>query len=284
MAKEEHAAQVQILTHLLRAPLTLRLVERMRFPVGPGARDTVISTSRLILILDGELEYAFEGQTRALSAGTQLFVPAWCRRSWSVPEGKHCEICWVEYDDEPRDFAISTCYAQELTPAQQGQAAREHSVLHRRWGKCRGHPDSAAMDTLQMEAQFKGILAGFWAEAAPLMQGEPSQGLLLHPAIKQALHHIDDHFTEPDVLQGLPRQCGLTPNYFRERFRGAMACTPGEYLKRLRMRQARYLLHSTDWQHKRIAAEVGYPDALYFSKAYRQFWGHSPREETSRGA
>ena len=83
----------------------------------------------------------------------------------------------------------------------------------------------------------------------------------------------------PDVLERLREECDLTPNYFRLRFREVMACSPGEYVKRLRLRQARYLLYATDWQHKRIGAAVGYGDALCFSRLYREFWGRTPTAE-----
>jgi len=58
-----------------------------------------------------------------------------------------------------------------------------------------------------------------------------------------------------------------------------MKCSPQDYLQRLRLRHARHLIHSTQWQQKRIAIEVGYDDPLYFSRLYTRFWGHPPSAE-----
>ncbi len=64
-------------------------------------------------------------------------------------------------------------------------------------------------------------------------------------------------------------------------FKLALQCSPHEYLQRLHLRRARFLLHSTQWQQKRIASEVGYEDAMYFSRLYHRFWGHAPSHERS---
>jgi len=52
--------------------------------------------------------------------------------------------------------------------------------------------------------------------------------------------------------------------------------SPGQYLKRLRVHRAAQLLDTTNLPIKDIAGEVGYQDALYFSRVFRQVHEQSP--------
>jgi transcriptional regulator GlxA family with amidase domain len=101
----------------------------------------------------------------------------------------------------------------------------------------------------------------------------------IHPRIKEVLRWVHDHFAERDALTQLMQVAELSPNYLRGLFLDAALCTPHEYIERLRLRHARYLLRESNWQMKRIAAEVGYDDPLYFSRLYRRFWKYPPSAE-----
>ncbi|KXB41240.1 transcriptional regulator, AraC family [Amygdalobacter nucleatus] len=50
-----------------------------------------------------------------------------------------------------------------------------------------------------------------------------------------------------------------------------------EYITNLRMEKARELLLGTDWLIKDIAKEVGYANALYFSRVFKQTFNVSPQ-------
>ncbi|MBC2595496.1 helix-turn-helix transcriptional regulator [Ruficoccus amylovorans] len=270
-----------LLARVLRSPVAVTRVGQRHYTAGPGAHDEVVTTCRLILLLAGSMRYTVEGRSFVLEAGTQIFVPAWTRRMWSTPLEHGCEIAWCEFDDDPVEFGPGHCFCRTPGRAAFAREKRALAELARLW---QAHTRSADDPLLRLglEAALKPMLARFWQEAAPVLaQDGIEQARPPHPQVRQALRWLEEHFCEPDALARLEAACGLTPNYFRERFREAMMCTPGEYLQRLRLRRARYLIHATGWQHKRIAAEVGYADPLYFSRLYRRFWGHPPSAELS---
>ena len=55
-------------------------------------------------------------------------------------------------------------------------------------------------------------------------------------------------------------------------------CTPMEYLLRFRIEQSKLLLMQTDWTVARIAEEVGFNQAPYFSSCFSRLEGMSPRQ------
>lgn len=268
-----------MLARLLRIPLTVQFVNRKVFGAGSGSRDEVVTNSRLILIIEGEMIYDMEHRRHRLKAGTQFFVPAWVRRVWTVPPGRVCEIAWCEFDDESPDTNVTGCLHRDLRDDDFTRERKSHLEMLRLYQKFHdtGRP---ALFALGMEAMLKATLGRFWMEADNQPGSTASVSApALHAAVKQALRWLETHYADRDALERVYARSELTPNYFRKHFKEGMKCSPQEYLQRLRLRHARHLIHSTQWQQKRIAAEVGYDDPLYFSRLYARFWGRSPSEE-----
>lgn len=264
----------------LRSALTVTRVGHTSFTLGRGIGDTIVTTCRLILVLRGGLVYTIEGNRWKIEAGTQFLVPAWCRREWRALAEEPCELSWCEFDDDLQEVGQNPCFYRRLSGVELKQEEKAYRNLRKLWEEEPASESAeSALHALSLEGELKSMLTRFWPNASLTGPAMEERRQPLHPQVKQALQWIEQQFTQPDVLTDLYQENGLTSNYLRQLFREVMGCSPGEYVKQLRMRQARYLLHTTDLQHKRIAAELGYPDALYFSRIYRQFWGHSPREE-----
>lgn len=259
----------------LRHPLVVTNVARKVFSLGQGTQDEIVTTNRLILILRGKLDYTVEGRTRRMGAGAQIFVPAWVRRVWTVPRSGPCEILWCEFDEEGAGTQQAGCHLRKTDAGSLREEKQAHQNLWRLWKNA-----GDSWRALQLEGELKVMLIRFWRMAEPAFSDQGNRPrAALHPRIKEALRLAESHYREADALETLYREAGMSRNYFRILFTTAMQCSPHVYIERLRMRQARYLLHSTDWQLKRISAEVGYDDPLYFSRLYRRFWKRAPSAE-----
>ncbi len=143
-------------------------------------------------------------------------------------------------------------------------------------------PDPACL--LVAEAEAKAVLGRFLANAASLGKQTPvqqtrSRGDL---AVNQAVLYLNQHYAASTVLDDMVQKLDFSTAHFRKLFKSQMGCSPREYLIRRRMQVARYALYHTRKQVKEIAADVGYPDALYFSRVYRNFWGHPPIRDQHR--
>ncbi|MFZ4778670.1 MAG: helix-turn-helix domain-containing protein [Terrimicrobiaceae bacterium] len=247
------------------------------FPLGPATQDEIVTTNRFILVLRGEMAYTIEGRTVRVKAGTQFLVPAWVRRVWSVPRGGSCEITWCEFEGEGGTVGEPRCFRRALKGSLLAREKQSHLRLLGLW---KTSTDAQSWQGLQAECELKSMLARFWEQAAPVPGGhggQPSRSV--HLRVKAMLRWVEDHYHEPNALEALFCESGVSRNYFRILFARSMQCGPHAYIERLRLRQTRYLLRSTDWQLKRIAAEVGYQDPLYFSKLYHRFWKRAPSRE-----
>lgn len=94
--------------------------------------------------------------------------------------------------------------------------------------------------------------------------------------VQHAVEYIKNNYSSIAVTD-VANYLGIDRSYFSAIFRQSMGLTPNEYLTQIRMQQSSRMLQSKLLPVKKIAQYVGYHDALTFSKAFKRFFGVSPR-------
>ncbi len=102
-----------------------------------------------------------------------------------------------------------------------------------------------------------------------LVQGEVSD---LQEQIRSQLSNCD--FS----LKQLADQLGFSPNYLSVLIKKDVGLNFQDYLNQERMKQAKYLLLTTDLKIYEIAEKVGFWDMNYFSQRFKQTVGVTPRQ------
>jgi AraC-like DNA-binding protein len=83
-------------------------------------------------------------------------------------------------------------------------------------------------------------------------------------------------------FQDFAESQGISYEQFRKRFRSATGYAPKQYFLAVKMNRARERLLSPGRSVKEIAAELGFADALYFSRLFKSKVGVSPRRYRER--
>lgn len=99
-----------------------------------------------------------------------------------------------------------------------------------------------------------------------------------HGELSGALQLVQTRFHEPLDVEQLARACHLSTKHFGRKFRDALGLTPMEYLRRVRLNQARGALASSEAPVGTIARQCGFEDSAHFSRAFKTHWGASPLE------
>ncbi len=104
----------------------------------------------------------------------------------------------------------------------------------------------------------------------------------------QKLHHdltilqiqqwLEDHFADKFRFEDVAREHGMSIRNFMRRFQAATGDKPLHYLQRLRIETAQGLLSATRKSIKTISYEVGYDDASFFARLFRQHTELSPNQ------
>ena len=97
--------------------------------------------------------------------------------------------------------------------------------------------------------------------------------------IVKAREYIDSNFKAADIsLNSTAAYVGISPNHLSTVFVQETGENFIEYLTRVRLDRAKYLLKSTAMRSADISAETGFNDPQYFSSIFKKHTGCSPRE------
>ena len=94
----------------------------------------------------------------------------------------------------------------------------------------------------------------------------------------QVSENLDHNWT----IQGMADSLGLSAPHFRRLFKESVGSSPGEYLRTLRLAEAKLLLETTFDQIGQIGLSVGLPDIQHFGREFKYKYGLSPSEYRKR--
>jgi AraC-like DNA-binding protein len=122
-------------------------------------------------------------------------------------------------------------------------------------------------------AYHASVACAAWLSAVDaLPQPQPGR----ESAAERLAHRLREHLAANRTLADHARELGCSRSHLLASFRAHWGCPPRHYQIRLRLQRACVLLETTPWPVQAIAAEVGYDDALYFSRLFARHVGTSP--------
>ncbi|MDQ0039637.1 AraC family transcriptional regulator [Variovorax boronicumulans] len=100
--------------------------------------------------------------------------------------------------------------------------------------------------------------------------------------IAKAVRRIHASFGERLTVTRLAREAGMSIPTFHAHFRSVTQSSPMQYLKSVRLHQARLLMLRNGKTASAASLEVGYESASQFSREFKRFFGLSPGDEVAR--
>jgi YesN/AraC family two-component response regulator len=94
--------------------------------------------------------------------------------------------------------------------------------------------------------------------------------------VRRAMAYVHTHFAESISCSDLAKYLHINQDYLIRCFRQELGITPGTYLVRWRIKQAKELLENTDKGVTAIALDVGFSSQSYFSRVFKDQVGISP--------
>jgi AraC family transcriptional regulator of arabinose operon len=103
----------------------------------------------------------------------------------------------------------------------------------------------------------------------------------LDPRVQRAARFLATRLGEPFRMDAIATHCGLSPSRLSHLFRESMGTTLQRFSEQLKLDSARQLLAQTNLTITEVASAFGYADALYFSRRYRNAFGHAPSDRAA---
>jgi len=112
-------------------------------------------------------------------------------------------------------------------------------------------------------------------------------------ALRQAIQRRDDRiaravrFIRANVherlsVEQIARRVAMSPSHFAHRFRDIVRMSPMQFVRHVRLHQARLLLLSDGLAAAEVAEEVGYASPSHFSRDFKSLFGDPPRTYARR--
>lgn len=111
-----------------------------------------------------------------------------------------------------------------------------------------------------------------------IISGHENPNLLQHEYTRTLISIIETSYSEKINIQELANRLHLNRSYMSELFSQDTGMSIKNYLTEKRMKMATIMLQDPRRSVKSIAASCGFDDSLYFSRAFRKYYGISPQQ------
>ncbi|MRS18515.1 helix-turn-helix domain-containing protein [Enterobacteriaceae bacterium RIT692] len=177
---------------------------------------------------------------------------------------------------EQQDVAFESQAAQSMMSSPMDQTLRE-TVL--RFLTTLNHPLDAKMlgPALVRELYYRVLTGaqGSALRAALTLQGQFGK-------VGKALSHIHAHYAQPLTLGQLAALAGMSVPTFHTHFKSITNQPPMQYVKSVRLHQARMLMVRQEITAASASHAVGYESASQFNREFKRLFGLPPAEEIKR--
>lgn len=95
-------------------------------------------------------------------------------------------------------------------------------------------------------------------------------------AIRSAVEYIHQSFASPLSVRMLAQRAGLCVSAFSRRFFDETGVTPGAYLLRVRLKNAKKLLTGSEYSITQIAQQCAFSSAAHLSSSFKKRYGCTP--------
>jgi len=95
--------------------------------------------------------------------------------------------------------------------------------------------------------------------------------------LQAPIDYIDQHFGSVISVRALASACNISISALERRFKKHLNQTPHQYIKDLRLDNARQLLLETEKSIGTIAAETGFSDHSHFTRTFNKRYGMAPK-------
>lgn len=214
--------------------------------------------------LSGSFEERFAHETVLGLPGSVLAKPAAARHTNQYgPTGARALL--IEFTDERTfldPFATQLCSSVRLTPARVvGPTVRRLLAAL---------PDRARGWQLLMQSRILDLALLLLRAETPRVRSRRQNWLTT------VADRLRSEFAHPPSLESIALEAGVHPVYLCKAFRSRYQCSPGEFVRRVRLERARSLLEETDESVSAIAFAAGFSDHSHLTRQFRTAIGMTP--------
>lgn|GEM_PF-5247654 len=226
---------------------------------------------KLLVCEKGTFTLNMDQQPFILYPDQYVIIPGGVVWETTKPSVEGDRFWWIIFGEGGSRTLHSQITLEQLTTLDDPHAAKQ--VFERLLWRIRKCPDA------QLGLQL-GVAEVIWElnRQQHVMKTELPQRNRAHILAQEIIVSLRTNLNKPLNVKQLAENCGIHVEYMRKVFKEATNRTVQQYLRFLRIEQARIHMEHGDLLISEIAALVGYEDASHFSKVFHKETGMWPTE------
>ncbi|RAV02049.1 AraC family transcriptional regulator [Paenibacillus sp. YN15] len=239
--------------------------------VGP----LVHSHHLLHYVLSGSGVFHCLGKEYRLEAGAAFFIyPGELVRYDADPESPWA-YRWIGYKGGHVDELLARLCISPQSPVIQNPYSPKTSSLFRRIERVLGKGEPSC--DLQASGWLRLILAELVGSRQRSEASAPEPEAQITRQVEQAIRWLTLQYSQQISIEHMAQTLGYHRTHLSKMFKRHTGMSPMQFLLKIRMERARLLL-GEPLTVEQVAASVGFPDALYFSKQFKKWYGLAPTD------
>lgn len=233
----------------------------------------VLPSYKFVLIVRGSGFYVLDEQPMLLRAGDGFFLFPQVKHQYYANQADPWELEWVAFNGTSCATLVKAMRVHTQNPILRGVMTK--NLL--------SHLDCVIASMAvkrEMQLEAVGNLYLLFHEILRIRQNE---AVLTQPAcedeamMQKIMTFISLNYTNDLNVDLVRSHVNYSRSYFSHFFKRKMGMSLPQYINQLRMKKAKELLCTTDLRISEVASSIGYCDAFYFSRLFRQYSGLSPQ-------
>ncbi|MBQ5927238.1 MAG: helix-turn-helix domain-containing protein [Clostridia bacterium] len=220
----------------------------------------------LMLLIQGRIDFLFDGKRLSAKAGDLVFLPqnAYYEAEFHLEKGRVCDILVNFHADG---------FKSMKTPALLTQNAPHE------WVKSF---ESLSLAHLERESKFK-LNAYLYRLLTQIHEEIIKQKTPVSESVLQTAERLLCSDENTPISQ-IAKACGLSESGFRKAFTEKFAISPVQYRQRHKIRKASYLMQTSAVSVKEIAYALNFYDESHFCRVFLKWTGKTPKQYLSENS
>ena len=247
-------------------------------------KDHASRDTELMFILRGQVTVHTAEYKLPASEGHVVYTPRGMIHRDDFPLDSEFEVYLVHFTWEGESTLLSQVHPRDLVEASKSDAAAIAADMRQLYADfLQPGPMTAQLTSLRLMQ----VICRLWHHAVRARQPEPAAGYDLAKArrlqiMTEARHVIHERFSQPLGLEDIAEAINVSPYYLSRVFSQEAGFTLSSYLHDVRMEKAASLLRSPRTAVSEVARQVGFRDAHYFARVFKNHFGAAPSAYRTR--
>lgn len=234
---------------------------------GPGVRDHF----RLCHVTEGRGVFVCGDRRWVLQAGDTFLVCPNVRVSCCADDAQSWSYIWVGFSGHEAKACMEQAGFSAAAPVLLGEGIQEIDLLLSNICESFG---SVRWKQLAATAGLYALVAFLVSRNAD----EKDTKANIKDCAQMAADYIVTHCDEPITVEWLAEYTSVSHSSLYRRFVEMFGVSPKRFLLEYRVERACQMLVSTELSVQEISSSVGFEDPFYFSRAFKEIKGVSPRQ------